>query len=121
MEHGKLLEASIKGLIGAGIAGLFTVAVHNFLVPARGLSWALVAVVLGAWFSGFFSEITDEIICKEDFEGDKKEEYTSIGAVFVVLGVTVYDNIVSSSLMVIGGLLFLLAAYRESDKDNVEN
>jgi hypothetical protein len=113
----KLLSAAVKGMIGGGIAVGITILFHSFVLPTQNLAWALVAVSVGSFFSGFFAEYSDKMICETDV-GDKRKQYIAIGSVFFILGVTnAMNNRISSALYILAGFLFGTAAYRNSDKD----
>lgn len=117
MTPKNVLEASVKGLLGSGIAVVLTLLFHQTVAPINSVELALIAVVAGSWFSGFFSSMTGNIICRDETEEDKQKQYMSVGTVLIVTGITLYDNPISRAAVIIGGLLFMLAAYRASEKE----
>ncbi|NMI76819.1 hypothetical protein GLT92_00165 [Nanohaloarchaea archaeon] len=117
MTPKNVLEASVKGLIGSGIAVVLTLLFHQTVAPINSVELALIAVVAGSWFSGFFSSMTGNIICRDETEEDKQKQYMSVGTVLIVTGIMLYDNPISIAAVIIGGLLFMLAAYRASEKE----
>ncbi|MFB6209799.1 MAG: hypothetical protein ABEJ56_06730 [Candidatus Nanohaloarchaea archaeon] len=113
MNHNKFVSAIIKGIIGSGIAILITVLFHSFIISTSALEWALIAVTMGSFFSGFFAEYTDKIVCEGE-ENDRKDNYITLASVFFILGITdVMDSRIASGLYVLGSILFGIAAYRE--------
>ena len=117
MTPKNVLEACVKGLLGSGIAVVLTLLFHQTVAPINSVELALIAVVAGSWFSGFFSSMTGNIICRDETEEDKQKQYMSVGTVLIVTGITLYDNPISRGAVIIGGLLFMLAAYRASEKE----
>jgi hypothetical protein len=117
MSGKNVAEASVKGLLGSGIAVVLTLLFHQTVAPINSVDLALIAVVAGSWFSGFFSSMTGNIICRDETEEDKQKQYMSVGTVLIVTGITLYDNPISRGAVIIGGLLFMLAAYRASEKE----
>nr|EGQ40881.1 MAG: hypothetical protein J07AB56_01270 [Candidatus Nanosalinarum sp. J07AB56] len=109
------MSSVVKGLIGGGIAVTITLLFHLFVISAGGLAWALVAVSIGSFFSGFFAEYSGKIV-DETEESDKTQNYIALAFALFALGVAdVLNNTVSSGLLILGGLLFGIAAYRESE------
>jgi hypothetical protein len=41
----------------------------------------------------------------------------SVGTVLIVTGITLYDNLISRAVPIAGGILFISAAYRSSEKE----
>jgi hypothetical protein len=117
MTPKNVLEACVKGLLGSGIAVVLTLLFHQTVASINSVELALIAVVAGSWFSGFFSSMTGNIICRDETEEDKQKQYMSVGTVLIVTGITLYDNPISRGAVIIGGLLFMLAAYRASEKE----
>ncbi|MFB6209820.1 MAG: hypothetical protein ABEJ56_06835 [Candidatus Nanohaloarchaea archaeon] len=117
MENEDWLNAVSKGFIGAAAAVLFTLVFHELIIPTSELAWALIAVSFGAFFSGFFAEITDEVICC-DWSGEHDEVgaagYLALGSPFLVLSTTADDTLAGAGYLM-ASLLFYLAAYRESE------
>ena len=117
MTPKNVLEACVKGLLGSGIAVVLTLLFHQTVASINSVELALIAVVAGSWFSGFFSSMTGNIICRDETEEDKQKQYMSVGTVLIVTGIMLYDNPISRAAVIIGGLLFMLAAYRASEKE----
>lgn len=117
MTPKNVLEACVKGLLGSGIAVVLTLLFHQTVASINSVELALIAVVAGSWFSGFFSSMTGNIICRDETEEDKQKQYMSVGTVLIVTGIMLYDNPISIAAVIIGGLLFMLAAYRASEKE----
>ncbi|MFB6245642.1 MAG: hypothetical protein ABEJ03_04840 [Candidatus Nanohaloarchaea archaeon] len=113
MNRSKLSSAVLKGLIGSAIAVVITLVFHSLVISTSELSWALIAVTIGSFFSGFFAEYTDKIICEAE-NNDTKDNYITIASVFFILGITdVMDNSIASALYILGSILFGIAAYKE--------
>ncbi|MFB6214187.1 MAG: hypothetical protein ABEJ07_06545 [Candidatus Nanohaloarchaea archaeon] len=115
MNYEKVSSAVIKGFIGAAVAGILTIIFHSIIIPISGLAWALVAVTFGSFFSGFFAEYTQKIVCEGE-ENDRKDQFITLASVFFILGVTnPMENNIAAALYLIGSAFFGLAAYREWD------
>ncbi len=117
MSGKNVVEASVKGLLGSGIAVVLTLLFHQTVASINSVELALIAVVAGSWFSGFFSSMTGNIICRDETEEDKQKQYMSVGTVLIVTGITLYDDLISRAAVITGGVLFMLAAYRASEKE----
>ncbi|MDY6761786.1 MAG: hypothetical protein SVY41_01945 [Candidatus Nanohaloarchaea archaeon] len=119
MIKSRLYSAAVKGGIGGSIAVIITFLFHNVAIPASGITWALIAVGVGAFFSGFFAEYTDKVCCGG--ETSATDQYLAVGSVLFVLGITdTVASTVTSALFLISSGFFFLAAYRESDADLTE-
>jgi hypothetical protein len=107
MNIPRLTNSLVKGLIGAVIAVGFTSAVHVFLFPSTDFLWALTAVSIGSFFSGFFAERSESF---EFPESDRrklvKEEKLILGFALVSLSAASY----TVEKAVLPTILFLIAA-----------
>lgn len=109
-----LVEASLKGFIGAFVSLAATKGFHKFFLASGDLTWALYAASFAGFFSGFFSSVTD-LSCIEAEQRFKA--YTSVASVLLILFVTQSLEPPASYLQAVGIVLFSAAAFHAGETD----
>lgn len=60
MEIDELKHPTVSGTISAILGAAITYGFHSLITQSADIQWALIAVVVASFFSGFFSTIYNE-------------------------------------------------------------
>lgn len=112
----RIFNSFLKGISMSLLALIVAVGAHELVLPSGDIYWAVTAVTVGTFLSGFFSNyFPDRSLVESEDEITKEEEKFAamvLASIAIILNFT-SEAIFLPTLLTVGSVVFLVNSFRE--------